>query len=505
MYDILIQNATVMDGSGKEPYTADVAIAGGKIQKIGSISEVACRVIDAKGLVLSPGFIDSHSHGDRLVDEEADHREALEQGITFGAAGHCGDSIAPSQKYSTVAQLMERVEKAPISTNYGLLVGHGALRLMVAGRENRLLTEAELSQMVAMLEESLDGGAIGMSLGLTYTPGSYADRHELETLARVLGKRGGILTAHIRNESDQLIESVEEFISLCEIGGCRGVISHLKAADKANHGKVRQVLSMVEQAAERGVDIYADAYPYCASSTSLQSRFVPRQFHPMGIKDVNSLLYDPAVCQRIKAWAMEKWGEDLSWVLVTVCPAAPEYVGKTMNEIAQSMGMEDRYEAVFELLRLTKGRCNACFTMMCEEDVAYVLSHPRVMVGCDSFMGSKNVRYHPRRRGTFPRVLGRYVREQEITSLPEMIRKITALPAQVYGLSHKGRIREGYDADLCLFDPKTIRDTADYVNCSSPNVGIHYVILSGQIVVEQGEYNGTRAGKLYRKAELHDA
>ena len=505
MFDLIIKNATVIDGTGAEGFRGDVALRDGKIAAVGTVSGNAKRILDATGLVLSPGFVDSHSHGDIPLPANRDPHEALEQGITFSVTGHCGGSLVPSVKNGSVQELMDQFQDRPIATSYGLLVGHGTLRLQIAGRENRKLTAQELSQMVKLLETCMDSGAMGMSLGLIYTPGSYADMEELTALAKAVGRKGGILTSHIRNESDELLEAAEEFISLCEVSGCKGVISHLKAADKVNHGKVRQVLDLVEQAAARGVEIYADAYPYRASSTTLQSRFVPRQFHPPGTTNVNDLLQDPELCEKIKTWAREKWGEDLSWVLVTRCPAIPEYVGKTMNEIAQAMGISDRYEAVLSLLRQTKGNCGACFTMMCEEDVRCALAHPRVMVGCDSNMGSSVTQYHPRRVGTFPRVLGRYVREQKLTTLPEMIRKITALPAQVYGLQHKGYVKVGFDGDLCLFDPETIRDTADYVNCSSPNQGMRYVILGGQVVVEEGRYNGTRAGKLYRRSELHDA
>ncbi len=498
MYELIIKNATVIDGTGAAAVITDVAVEGGKIRYIGSCNEPADKIIDAQGLTLTPGFIDSHSHGDFSIFNP-DHPENAEQGITFSVSGHCGSSIAPSIREGTLftmADLVKKMQDVSCSGHYGILAGHGTLRTLVAGKENRPVTKQELAQMCQLLEDSMDAGGMGLSLGLTYTPGSYADREELMALARVVGRKGGIVTAHIRNESDDLIPSAEEFIAICREGKCRGVLSHLKAADAKNHGKVKDVLAMLEKAQAEGVEIFADAYPYCASATILSSRFIPRQFHPPGTTDPIALLDDPQIRKEIKAWATEKWGTDLSWVLITGCPDHPEYRGKTMNEVAEAMGIEDRYEAVFTLLQDAR-RVNCCFTMMAPEDVATVLSHPLVMVGCDSNAGNGSSFFHPRRRTSFPRILGKYVREEKITSLPEMIRKMTFLPASVYRLPGKGRIAEGYDADICIFNADEIRETADYVNVFAPNLGIKYVLVNGKIVVEDGKYNGTRAGKLY--------
>lgn len=498
MYDLIIKNATVIDGTGTEPFMADVAIRDGKISAVGSVDAEATQIMDVGGLVLTPGFVDSHSHGDFSLFNPH-HGDNLEQGITFSVSGQCGSSIAPSTRDGqlfTMGALAEKLRDVSISNYYGVLAGHGTIRRLVAGSANRPVTADELAQMCKLLEDSMDTGGMGLSLGLTYAPGSYGDQEELIAMAKVVGKKGGILASHIRNESDDLIPSVEEMITICREGGCRGVISHLKAADKKNHGKVKTVLTMLEQAQKEGVEIFADAYPYCASATTMSSRFIPRQFHPIGTTDPIALLDDPDICRAIKTWATEKWGTDLSWVLVTGCAGHPEYRGKTMNEIAQAMGMDDRYEAVFTLLRECK-RVSCCFTMMAEEDVATVLAHPLVMVGCDSQTGNGSSNFHPRRRTTFPRVLGKYVREEKITTLPEMIRKMTSLPAMVYRLPGKGRIAVGYDADICIFDPTTIRETADYVNVHAPHIGMHYVIVNGQVVVEDGKYNGTLAAKLF--------
>ena len=499
MFDLIIRGGTVLDGSGAEGFLSDVAILDGKIAAVGTGLTGAAAYIDATGLMVCPGFIDSHSHVDYSVLQDRDQADAMEQGITFSVAGQCGGSMAPSNAHPAYADYMQALEQAPLGLNLGLLVGHGSIRIRVAGRVNRPVTDRELEEMAGILEACMQAGAMGMSLGLTYPPGSYADLKELCYLARVVAKHGGIIDAHIRNESDRLLESVEEFIAVLESSGCVGVISHLKAADKANWGKVRDVLAMVEAAAARGVEVYADAYPYCASSTSLQARFVPRQFHPEGISDPSKLLSDPQICADIKAWATEKWGTDLSWVLVITCPGHPEFTGKTVNEIADLMGLADPYEAAFSLIRECGKNARACFTMMCEEDVRYVLAHPRVMVGTDADMGGMPGQNHPRRRGTFPRVLGKYVREEKITSLPEMIRKMTSLPARIYRLEGKGLIAPGMDGDICIFDPDEIRDTASYVNWHGDNKGIAYVLVNGKVTVQNGTYTGTNAGKIWRR------
>ena len=500
MYDLIIKNATVIDGTGKENFAADVAIINGKIAKVAAGLTGSKDVIDAAGLVLTPGFIDSHSHSDLSLLKNPVQTMGVEQGITFAVTGHCGGTLAPSSSpdgCATVQELFDRTVNVPMDHNIAVLVGHGTIRKKVIGTENRPVTDEELKQMEALLEESLQAGAIGMSLGLTYVPGSYSDIRELTALAKVVARHGGVVTAHIRNEGDTLIESVEEFLTVLKNSGCPGVISHLKAADKENWGKVKQCLAMVDAAEAEGVQVYADAYPYCASATSLLARFVPRQFHPRGITRVVSLLDDPQMCKTLKAWATEKWGTDMSWVMMSSYPVNRDFNGKNINEIAEIMGMEDRYEAIYTLLRQSGGVGHAFFTMMCEEDVKYILSHPKVMIGTDSNMGNALTTHHPRRRGTFTRVLGKYVRDEGVTTLPEMIRRMTSLPAKVYGLSGKGIIKEGYDADLCVFDPLTIQDTADYVNCASPNKGLHYVLIDGKVVLEDNVFNGTKAGKMF--------
>jgi len=340
-----------------------------------------------------------------------------------------------------------------------------------------------------------------MSYGVFYVPACYAKTDELVAVARAVGEEGGILAAHIRSEGDELIESVEEFLHIIKESGCRAVFSHHKAQDRCNWGKVKESLALIDNAIAEGADIYLDVYPYTASGTTMLARFCPGMLHPEGTKNALDLLYNPEMCETLKKWGREKWGDDLSWTLVSACPGYPEYQGKTVSEIAALMGEADQYEAALEIIRMTKGKARGSFFMMCEEDVEYVIRHPRAMICTDSGVAGKSGVYHPRLRASFPRALGVYARERGVVTVPEMIRKMTSLPAHVYGLETKGLVREGMDADLCIFDRERIKDRADFVNFSEKNEGLSYVIIGGEAVLCDGVYNGERRGKIYRSSK----
>ena len=500
MYDTVIKGGRVIDGTGSPTYFADVAIENGRIVRVARGLE-GKRVIDAKGLVVTPGFIDSHSHSDNSILTFPDQTEKIEQGITTSIGGQCGGSVAPKKNEGavwSVDDFMNEATDVPQGSNIMFMVGHRNLREIVMGIEDREPTACELERMKDILRESLGSGAIGLSFGLIYTPSCSAKTYELIELAKVAGEYNAIVSAHIRNEGPNVIKAVEEFISVVEAAGVRGVISHHKSSVKENWGKVNTTLRMIDEANKRGVEVYCDVYPYTASSTSLSATFIPKELRGEGRDAVLQVLTTPDKRKELKEWniSLRDGRVSLDWVLVTSCPAHPEYQGLRIPEIGKIRGCDDDYETLFDIMTDCGGAGNACYFTMCEEDVETVLIYPRAMICTDSGVAGKSEVYHPRLRGTFTRVLGRYVRERKVTTLPEMIRKMTSMPAAVYGLSGKGIIKEGLDADICIFNPDTIIDRADYVDCKKRAEGLAYVILNGEIVVENAVYNGKRMGRV---------
>lgn len=493
MYDLVIKNATVIDGSGSEGFVSDIGIKDGKIAKVaeGLTGE---RVFDAKGLTVTHGFIDSHAHSDSDLLSFPDLKEKAEQGITVSVAGNCGSSIAPT-KDTTFGDFMARVSNMDFGSSTALVVGHSSIRKAVMGMENRAATEEELETMKALLRDAMDNGAIGMSFGLFYTPSCYAHNDEVYALAKMVGEYGGVITSHIRNEGDLLLEAVSEFIEIIRISGARGVLSHHKAAGKNNWGKVKDAMKMVDDANREGLDIYLDVYPYTASRTSLSARFIPKEYHALGLKNV---LDDSALVEKIREWDKKLWGDNLDWVLVTSCDAYPEYEGKRIPEIAELHG-KNVYDTIYDMIKNSTSAPQACYFTMCEEDVERVIAHPRAMFCTDSGVAGESKVYHPRLRASFPRVISRYVRERKVITLPEAVRKMTSLPAEVYGFEGKGLIKEGYDADLVVFDYDKIRDNSDYTDCHRYSDGIRVVLINGEIVVEDGHYNGNKKGSMLKR------
>ena len=501
MLDILIKGGTIIDGSGGAPYIADVGIKNGKIEVIGHSLGEAREIIDASGLTVTPGFIDSHSHADDAVLSHPDQTEKCEQGITTSIGGQCGSSLFPDPQNENEAlrsseAFFEAAEKIPEGANIKIFVGHSRIRRAVMGLENRRPTDYELEEMCELVRRAVRAGAIGLSFGLIYHPSCYAETDELIALAKACASEGGMLSAHIRNEGDLVIEAVKEFIDVVKASGARGVISHHKAAYKKNHGKLKTTLKMIDEANAEGYDVYCDVYPYVASSTSLTARFVPKEYRADGKTLEN--LKDPETRRLIHDSSVELGLEKLDWVLVTYATGHPEFDGKYVSEIARELGCDD-IEAALRVIELSSVSAGACYFSMCEEDVERVIAHPRSMICTDSSVAKGSSKYHPRLRAAFPRAIAKYVRERGVVTLPEMIRKMTSLPAHVYGLQGKGLIKEGYDADLCIFDYERLQDKATFVDPSLRSEGLNYVIISGKVVCRDAVYNGTRAGKVIKK------
>ena len=496
MYDILIQNGRVIDGTGSPPMFAQIAIKDGKIAKIARVIEgQAKRVIDAAGKVVTPGFIDSHSHSDKQFSSVPEQTEKIEQGITTSVAGQCGGSVCGAD----AAEFLDNAKGCALGANMAMLIGHGTLRRAVLGSDDREPTPEEMEEMKNLMRSAMEHGALGVSFGLIYAPGCFAKTQELIEIAKVVGQYHGIAAIHLRNESYDLVKAVQEFITVVRQSGVRGVISHHKVAGLTeNWGKVHTTLRLIDQANAEGLELYADVYPYTASHTGFSSIFIPTAWRDGGKEALMKRAEDPDLVAQIKAAYYAKY-PDMQWIMVAHFPGYPEYEGKRVSEIA-AMRNQDEFDAAMDVMRLTEDNTGACFFSMCQEDVETVMAHPRVMICTDSGVKTpKTTTYHPRLRASFPRTLGRYVRERNVTSLPEMIRKMTAMPAAVYGFQTKGLIREGMDADICIFDPDTIIDRAEFTNPHLRAEGLDYVIVGGKIAavdaVATGELGGTM---LYR-------
>ena len=524
MYDLLIKNAYVIDGTGAPGFHSDVAVKDGRIAAVAPVIRgEAERTIDATGLTLTPGFIDAHSHSDVLIEEYPECIAAVEQGITTQIAGMCGESAAPispdhveeglqivnSLKGGELASPVEDrftftkymgVVDKPLGTNMAFLVGHGNVRAAVMGFASRKPTPEELEQMKDLVREAMDGGAYGISFGLIYPPGSYCDADEMIALCKVVAERGGVMTVHLRSESGGLVEAVEEMLHVTRESGVRCVISHHKATGgPANWGKTEETLALIEQANADGFDVYCDQYPYTASGTGLATN-IPDKMHELGTEKLLEILSTKEGRAQLRPMILgtREPKERFKYTMIGSSPAHPEYNGRMLNDIADELG-QDAYELQCDILLDDKLLTGGIFHTMSEDDLKRVMQYRRAMVGTDGLWYPGCEGTHPRSIGTFPRVLGKYVRQEKYIPLTEAIRKITSMPAQVYSLKGKGIVTAGFDADLVLFDAEKIIDRAEYGNFRPRCEGLHYVIVGGKIAVEDAVFNGTKAGSIIRK------
>ncbi len=530
-FDLVIRNGLIIDGTGNPWFKNDIAIKDGKIVKIGKISDRGEIEIDARGMVVSPGFIDLHNHSDLTILAYPNAESFIMQGVTTAVVGNCGLSMAPVnpenvdllKKYlspflvrgfdygwdwRSLGEFYSKVEKRGTAINLVPLVGHGTIRIAVKGFDPSEPTKEELEEMKRLLRESLEEGAFGMSTGLIYPPGSYAKTEEIIELAKVVKEYGGIYATHIRNEGRYLIEAVEEAIRIGEEAGVSVEISHHKASGKPNWGKVNATLRLMERARKRGVEVNCDVYPYTAGSTTITA-LLPTWVLEGGVDKMLERLKDREVRKKIKEEIEEDKmkGENFlkaagwSGILISQCPLK-EYEGKTLEEILKEKGMlHDPYEGFFDWLLEIKGEATMVIFLMDEEDVKTVISSPLSSIVSDAWATSPAAggKPHPRAYGTFPRVLGKYVREEKLLSLEEAIRKMTSLPAGKVRLQDRGLIRKGFWADLVIFDPNKIIDKATYQNPHQYPEGIKYVIVNGKIVVKEGKLTGERPGKVLRR------
>ena len=530
-FDLVIKNGIIVDGTGNPWFKGDIAVKEGKIAKIGKVKERGEVEIDATGLVVSPGFIDMHNHSDFTILAVPNAESYIMQGVTTAVVGNCGMSMAPVNPenldllkmylspflvkdfdygwdWRTLGEFYKKVEKQGTTINLAPLVGHGTVRIAVKGFDPSKPSKDELDEMKALIAQAMEEGAFGMSTGLIYPPGSYATTEEIIELAKVVGEYGGIYTTHIRDEGRRLVEAVEEAIRIGKEAGVPVEISHHKASGKPNWGKVCATLRLIERARKIGVEVNCDVYPYTAGSTTITA-LLPTWALEGGVEKMLEKIKDKETREKIKTEIEEDKmkGENFlkaaGWagVLISQC-SIKKYEGKTLEEILKEKGQFDNpYDSFFDWLLEINGDAAMVVFIMDEEDVKTVLSHPLSMVISDSWVTAPTAggKPHPRAYGTFPRVLGKYVREEKLLSLEEAIRKMTSLPAAKLRLQDRGLIKEGFWAVLVIFDSDKIKDKATYQNPHQYPEGIKYVIVNGQIVVENGKLTGKRPGKVTKK------
>ena len=495
-FDLLIRGGTVVDGTGAPRFRADVAIAGDRIAEVANNIEPgsARQMVDATGLIVAPGFIDHHAHIQTTIHQHPLAENFTRQGITTILASlHSGDQPWPLDKY------MSELKVAP---NIGFFAGHSWARTKVIGLENRAPTAGELEQMKALVEESMKAGALGLSTGLVYVPANYAKTEEVIELAKVAARHGGIYVSHMRDEAAGLLDSVAEVIRIAREARIPGQVQHHKAVGKPQWGWSVKSLAMIDAARKEGLDVTLDMYPYTASSTGSSVLF-PQWSLAGGREAFARRAKDPAARAKLEAdmkriFTVERGGADLANIQFRTLPSDRRYDGRTLADLAKDRGLPDTIETGIRLaieLQL-EGGFSAIYHSMDEQDVVRIMRHPLTMFDTDGDPVGYGVGHpHPRSYGTFPRVLGRYVREQKVLALEEAIKRMTSMSADQIGQRERGRIAKGMYADLTLFDEATIADRATYTDPHQYSVGIHHVIVNGVSIIRDGVLTGATPGR----------
>ncbi len=488
-YDLVIRNGDIVDGTGAAPRRGDLAITEGRIVAVGDAPGSATRTIDATGRAVAPGFVDVHAHDDAAVIREPAMDFKIMQGVTSDVVGNCGAGVAPTSDafrryfpsgfapilgemplpWTTTREYFDAVDAAHPACNVAAYVPHGVLRFIAMGLERREPTDAELDLMKQHLREGMEAGAIGMSTGLVYPPGTFSRTPELVELAKVVSPFGGIYTSHIRNEGEGLLDAVGEALTIGEQSGCPVQLSHHKAAGPGCYGDTKKSLPFIAEARARGLDVTMDVYPYVASSSSLAAMF------------------------RIGRGAAF---EAVPAIIASVKHNKEKYEGKYVSQIAEDFDLPIR-EAIEKVLRDEENSPSVIMFIMDEDDVRRVVADPFAMAGSDGL--PTDGKPHPRLYGTMARVLQSYVREQPVLSLEEAVRKMTSLPAAKHRLHERGVLREGWHADVVVFDPETIEDVATYAEPRQYPVGIDYVVVNGEIAADHGAQTAARAGRMLRR------
>lgn len=494
--DILIKNGKVIDGSGNSWFYADVAIKDGKIFKVAkNLNYSSSKIIDALGLVISPGFIDVHTH---LEDDEKRNPLATNfilDGVTTCITGNCGSSNINMQQYFSF------IDSVQLSINVAALIGHNDVRKKVMGRAMRDPNENELQQMETLVEQAMKDGALGLSTGLIYIPGTYSKTQEIVRLAKVAAKYNGVYASHMRDEGDSVTQAIDEALHIGKEAKIPVQISHFKLSGQQNWGRSKETIPMIIKAREAGIDVTIDQYPYTASSTSI-STLLPDWALADGQDSINARLKNPAIRKQIKAEMLARLKKrklkHWSYAVIAYFRQDTSYNGKSIEEINLLKGRKHKAkfeaETIMDLMEL--GGASAVFHGMSEDDVKHIMRYPFNMFASDATIRVFNSgNPHPRGYGTNARVLGKYVREEKIISIEEAIRRMTSLPAQKFQLNDRGLIKEGLAADILVFNEHEVTDLSTFSQPHQYSTGFKYVLVNGVLTVENGVHTAARAGK----------
>lgn len=494
--DILIRNGKIIDGTGNNWFYGDLAVKDGKIAAIGrQLNFTAAKTIDATGLVIAPGFIDVHTHLEGDEKNEPLARSFIYDGVTTCVTGNCGSSNIDIKKY------LQWIDSLQLSINVASLIGHNDVRKGIIGRANRDATAAEQNQMDSLVDKAMRDGAVGMSTGLIYIPGTYTKTPEIVSLAKQVARYNGVYATHMRDEGDNVTDAIEEALTIGREAKIPVEISHFKLSGQQNWGRSKETIAQVKKAREDGIEVTIDQYPYTASSTSI-STLIPDEILADGQDSIKARLQRPEikkyVIKQMLSRLKKRKLKHFSYAVVAFHRADTSYNGKSIEAINLMKGRKHKAKAEAETVIdiMINGGAGAVFHGMGEEDVKYIMQYPFNMFASDASIRVFNAGMpHPRGYGTNARVLGKYVREQKIISLEEAIRRMTSLPAQKFQLKNKGLLKPGYDADIVIFNDKEVTDRATFDKPHAYSQGFHYVLVNGVITVENAEHTGTRAGK----------
>jgi len=495
-FDLVIRHGRIADGTGNPAYFADVGVKNGRIAALGKSLPAGTVELDAQGLVVAPGFIDVHTHAENLTEERAGEN-FLRMGVTSLVLGNCGYSELD------VADFFRRLEATNVAVNVATLLGQGTIRAKAMGGSfMRPPTDAELNQMRTMVEEGMEAGAVGLSTGLIYLPGTFASTEEIIELAKVAAAHDGIYASHMRDEGDEIFEALNELFRIAREAHIRAEVSHIKLSGKPNWGQADKVLAAIEAARAEGLDVTQDMYVYTASSTGI-SQLIPSEAREGG--KFKERLADPkekaAIVAAIKDRLAKNGRDNFDYAVIADYSANPSLNGLNIVQAARKArgneSLDDQVELILEIQ--ANGGASGVFHGMSEEDLQTYLRHPNTMIGADSSVREfqKGVP-HPRGYGNTARVLGRYVRELKILRLEEAVRKMTSLPATTFRLRDRGLIRDGAWADLVVFDPDTVQDRATFQEPHHYATGFRWVLVNGKIVVENDAFRGVYPGQMLR-------